>query len=121
MKWMAVIRRVADLPSAANLALLANVRFGVASGNVHLYDFDENGLVASQKLDARDTPGWQHLSLTWDFGQVRKRDYFAVGLIDPSPGDYIDIRDVRIVTGAVPNERTVALSTPATQDDRDGK
>ncbi len=45
------------------------------------------------------------------FSQRRQRDYFAVGVSDePAAGDYVDIRDVRIMKGLISQQVILTLA-----------
>ena len=105
MRWLAVIRHIGELPKASSLTLVGTVRFRGASVNAHLYDWEQEELISIRVVEAADAQGWQRLTLTHDFGRGRQRDYFALGMGDPVAGDYIDILDVRVITGALPTRQ----------------
>ena len=108
---MAVVRYVNDLPHVSTLTLIARVRFGSgAKGNTHLFDFDEGQPPYSQVREAADAESWQRLVIDRGFGALRQRDYFAVGVSETAAGDNVDIRDVRIMKGIIPQQLILALA-----------
>ena len=110
LSWMAAVRAIRDLPDLSALTLIATVRVGAnRSVNTHFYDFEDGRAPESDTLIGNDSQTWQYLVMSRDFGLWRGQDYFAVGMSQPAAGDYVDIRDVRIVRAAVPGQVRVPV------------
>ena len=81
-----------------------------------LYDSEEEDPPGFQRIDAKHTGQWQQLAISWDFGETRDRDYFAVSLHRARTGDYIDVREASVVIANLPNQRTLLQPMAAAQE-----
>ena len=101
---------VASIVTVAGLTLIATVRVGANKEvNAHFFDFEDGRRPGSETRKGTGSETWQHLIISRDFGPSRQRDYFAVGISQPLAGDYVHIRDVRIVRAVLPAEVRVPL------------